>query len=849
MAVTTLKNTTWVWNETPNIAENKEYNIEFNTRKYLSDIFEEFEEIFGYKINTFDDFANIIPSFVRLMMELPEDAVVNSTISFINGDATYYTGYGDTLILDKTPGDNLNSGYELMNYNCSNNEEQEYYLCGTLPEYTGSVIIEYNNETMEYPADVFVESFFNFASGEIYSSINGWGRYWSKKINITGGSDTTNQEAISFIQANATQVIDEPTTADYLQELTNQKKALANNLVEKGVEASESEKFNTLVPKVLDIQSGAKLNIHYGLEAPEDTSKLWVKLASEPNKVEIGNNIDGVGAESIVISETTVANKINGACCGVVGSKCYFFGGYGSSTTNSTSITEYDTISKTSKTKGVFLPSGRANACCGVVGTKIYIFGGQATSSSIYNTTYIYDTETDTITTGKYLPANNYYACCGVVGTKIYIFGGQATSNSWENTIYIYDTETNTITTSSTTLPTNISKACCGVVGSKCYIFGGQTNSTTYRRNTIYIYDTETNTVTTSSTLLPTTQDQMTCGVVGSKCYLFGGYNPDVTNTIYVFDTETNTIQTSSTTLGFKSFFCCGVVGTKIYIFGGPNAKEIQIFSPFSTYEVENGTLFLRNKINTNKVSIIKTDNIDVEIEIDKVLLGNAENVGEEVEALVNKAFTEQQNYYTSSATQLEAGTELTASVECNIGDLVVACIATRDTLSVSEGWELVSTSNVNSTDTYGQRLSWAYTIAEDTTVSITVTQASEQRLYINMVALQGAGDVVDNGYSYRDDATSGSLTVEKPSGLVLWGMTNPLGNAGNKWSSSNGIPVIQIDASLTPRLGLGLDQTEETSVTLEFSNGACPVIVGCLTVEGMSKFYSKYEVYKWEKI
>ena len=46
------------------------------------------------------------------------------------------------------------------------------------------------------------------------------------------------------------------TTNDYLNELVNQKKQLAQNLATKGIEASEDEKFNTLVPKVLEIQSG-----------------------------------------------------------------------------------------------------------------------------------------------------------------------------------------------------------------------------------------------------------------------------------------------------------------------------------------------------------------------------------------------------------------------------------------------------------------------------------------------------------------------------------------------------------------------------------------------------------------
>ena len=46
------------------------------------------------------------------------------------------------------------------------------------------------------------------------------------------------------------------TTADYLDKLVEQKNALADNLVTKGVDATHDETFETLVPKVLEISSG-----------------------------------------------------------------------------------------------------------------------------------------------------------------------------------------------------------------------------------------------------------------------------------------------------------------------------------------------------------------------------------------------------------------------------------------------------------------------------------------------------------------------------------------------------------------------------------------------------------------
>ena len=53
------------------------------------------------------------------------------------------------------------------------------------------------------------------------------------------------------------------TTADYLNKLVEQKNALADNLVTKGVTATHDETLETLVPKVLNITSGESVNEKY----------------------------------------------------------------------------------------------------------------------------------------------------------------------------------------------------------------------------------------------------------------------------------------------------------------------------------------------------------------------------------------------------------------------------------------------------------------------------------------------------------------------------------------------------------------------------------------------------------
>ena len=49
-----------------------------------------------------------------------------------------------------------------------------------------------------------------------------------------------------------------PDIAKYLAELNRQRKQLAENLNTMGVQATTTEKLNTLIPKVLQIQTGGE---------------------------------------------------------------------------------------------------------------------------------------------------------------------------------------------------------------------------------------------------------------------------------------------------------------------------------------------------------------------------------------------------------------------------------------------------------------------------------------------------------------------------------------------------------------------------------------------------------------
>lgn len=64
-----------------------------------------------------------------------------------------------------------------------------------------------------------------------------------------------------------------PTTADYLQDLINQRNLLADNLNAMGVNASQTEKLNTLMPKVLTIDQSK--NNAYGIWTPTENTQIF----------------------------------------------------------------------------------------------------------------------------------------------------------------------------------------------------------------------------------------------------------------------------------------------------------------------------------------------------------------------------------------------------------------------------------------------------------------------------------------------------------------------------------------------------------------------------------------------
>lgn len=387
---------------------------------------------------------------------------------------------------------------------------------------------------------------------------------------------------------------------------------------------------NKIVKEDVEIKFDGGLNIHYGQTAPEDTSKLWVKC-DEPSKVEIANSISG-GNETLDYNINSLSRITAAAGIGLVGNNIYIFGGY----SGGNIISSYNIKTNSLNVLSATLPSDLYHTGSATVGKKIYLFGGQSGSSNL-NTILVFDTETNSLenlteTQNIKLLTSSKNITAQAVGKKIYLFG-EGTA------IYVFDTETLTNPQKlSVTLPVGTGKPATSVVGTKIYLFGGYYNSSYL--DAIQVFDTETNTTTKLSTTLPTKATYITAQAVGTKIYLFGGTTGSSSsnrlNTINVFDTETLTNpQTLATTLPVGiGQIASACVGKEIYLFGGndTNNSSTNTISRFNVaFDVEQDKLFLLNQNITNKVSIIKTDNINVEIGVKMALLGDENNEGQNV--------------------------------------------------------------------------------------------------------------------------------------------------------------------------------------------------------------------------
>jgi hypothetical protein len=396
---------------------------------------------------------------------------------------------------------------------------------------------------------------------------------------------------------------------------------------------------------------GVELNIAYGETPPEDTSKLWVKTA-EPNGVLISPEVEEteVDGESYYTMRVTLPYPLAHAGCGAIGSKIYIIGGTkynGSEKSTSKSVLIYDTEKRTFEELKDVLGEGITYIKCAVVGTRIYFVGGGATSSTTSKKIRYFDTVTkQLVVCNSEMPTALYGFACESIENTLYIFSGSA-SGSYPVTAYRFETETDALTAIGDAMNAGWGHTCRK--GSNIYLVGldtGPSYVNCYNTDDCKLYRKTHNLYYGGSNV---NLKGCVASFIGDFVYLIGGYNSKLivradltTVTGSTLKAEITPLQTHEK-IGWAS---CVTVGNKTYIFGGSNSgsmtispiDEVNVYSQATPVPaVEEGALYVKPQTKNNIFPIVRGNGIEVEIGVDTVYKGNAEGIGETVEAALYK--------------------------------------------------------------------------------------------------------------------------------------------------------------------------------------------------------------------
>ena len=161
------------------------------------------------------------------------------------------------------------------------------------------------------------------------------------------------------------------------------------------------------------------------------------------------------------------------------------------------------------------MPTAREGLGVVAVGKKIYAIGGQF-NTTYYNKVEIYDTETDTWTTGANMTYGVSYFSCVAIGTNIYCFGGY--NGSYRNYVQVYSTTTNTWS-AKTAMPQSLMATAAVVYNGNILVTGGYNGTF---RNYVYQYNVSANTWTQRGSLLAA-RAYHNALVYNGKIYIEGG--------------------------------------------------------------------------------------------------------------------------------------------------------------------------------------------------------------------------------------------------------------------------------------------------------------------------------------
>jgi hypothetical protein len=213
--------------------------------------------------------------------------------------------------------------------------------------------------------------------------------------------------------------------------------------------------------------------------------------------------------------------------------KIYVIGGQvGGSFTGNMEV--FDTLANTWETLAS-MPTPRADLSAHIIDGKIYLIGGKVyTSTDPYytqtNINQVYDMDSNTWTTNASMPTAVQGYASTVVGSRIYIIGGSKQSiggiDSSINALQIYDTQTDTWTSGkslSVTSSYGAAVVTSGVIApAKIYYVGGYSAGTFSNKTLIYDVSQDS---WVDGPNMPTARAYLGLAVVSDVIYAIGGFD------------------------------------------------------------------------------------------------------------------------------------------------------------------------------------------------------------------------------------------------------------------------------------------------------------------------------------
>lgn len=188
----------------------------------------------------------------------------------------------------------------------------------------------------------------------------------------------------------------------------------------------------------------------------------------------------------------------------------------------------------------------------------------------------------------------------------------------------------------------------------------------------------------------------------------------------------------------------------------------------------------------------------------------------------------------------VDSATTLDTTITCEIGDLILAQIIVRSALTLPTGWTLLRTIPAVGTSS-NQTLSFAYKRATSTSETLTVTQATAERIYTNLVRLSNAKSISYIQSCEKTGTSIKSISSTKPvtPNMVIWGAASSTWNTNSPsgdWTySPSTLDYYSLpQASRQPRLGTFIDSSgagERTfTVTIDSSSS---IMCGAVEIVG----------------